>query len=211
MLRASGGLEGSPKPVEREAYPSERRPPRTTMRPFSLLLLPFPLPTNPLPTTNPLLALASASPTPAWPSTPPGTVLKIRTAPLLNRTTGNALTAYQILYRTTDSQHDASWAVTMLLVPVRQARCSPTTTPLCVHATLDGVRAVMQVATAFGLRMAAAKVALWWGAGERVGGRAGGGVCAQAGVALGGLAPNVTSVTDYINGGECAGLVPAGT
>lgn len=73
------------------------------------------------------------------------------------------------------------------------------------------VRAVMQVAGAFGLRMAAAKVALWRGAGERVGGRAGGGVCAQAGVALGGLAPNVKSVTDYINGGECAGLVPAGT
>lgn len=155
------------------------------MRPFSLLLLPFPLPTNPLPTTNPLLALASASPTPAWPSTPPGTVLKIRAAPLLNRTTGNALTANQILYRTTDSQHNASWAVTTLLVPVRQARCSPTTTPLCAHATLDGVRAVVQVARAFGLRMAAAKVALWRGAGER----------------------------DRLHqrGGECAGLVPAGT
>lgn len=125
------------------------------MRPFPLLLPLFHL-VHPLPTTNQLIALASASaspipPTPLppsldpwyrapstpWASTPPGTVLKIRAAPLLNRTIGNALTAYQILYRTTDSQHDASWAVTTILVPVWQARCSTTTTHLCAHAVLS--------------------------------------------------------------------------
>ena len=85
------------------------------------------------------------------------------------------------------------------------------------HATLDSVRAVMQVAGVFGLRMDVAKVALWgysggalaseWAA-ELAGGYAP--KLAIAGVALGGLTPNVTSVTDYINGGECAGLIPAG-
>lgn len=128
------------------------------MRPLpSLLLLSLFHVVHPLLTTDQLLALADASPladasssplpptldpwyrapsTP-WATTPPGTVLKIRAAPLLNRTIGNALTAYQILYRTTDSQHDASWAVTTLLVPVWQARCSSSTPHLCAHAVLS--------------------------------------------------------------------------
>ncbi|KAK0750914.1 secretory lipase-domain-containing protein [Schizothecium vesticola] len=273
------------------------------MRPLLslLLLFPlFPLPVLPLPTANQLLALADAAPiltsspyplppsldpwyrapdAVAWQPTPPGTVLKVRAAPFLNRTIGNALTAYQILYRTTDSQHDPSWAVTTLLVPVWQARCSTTATHLCAHAvlsyqipydtcnvdaspsyglnvvgepygeirdalglgwfvsvpdyegplasyaaglqaghaTLDSVRAVMQVAGVFGLRMDVAKVALWGYSGGALASEWAAELAGQyapklviAGVALGGLTPNVTSVTDYINGGECAGLIPAG-
>lgn len=85
------------------------------------------------------------------------------------------------------------------------------------HATLDGVRAVMQVAGAFGLRTAVAKVALWGYSGGALASEWAAELAGQyapklaiAGVALGGLTPNVTSVTDYINGGECAGLIPAG-
>ncbi len=39
-----------------------------------------------------------------WTSIDPGTVLKIRPAPLLNLTVANALLAYQLLYRSTDSR-----------------------------------------------------------------------------------------------------------
>ena len=213
-----------------------------------------------------------------WQETDPGQVLKIRQAPRLNTTVGNAMAAYQILYRSTDSQYNAAWDVTTLLIPWWQYRCQASAPHLCAHAllsyqlpydtcnvdaspsyglhagepygeiadalglgwfvsvpdyegplasyaaglqsghaTLDGVRAVLQVAGLFGLRMDVAKVALW--------GYSGGALASEwaaelaghyaprlklAGVALGGLTPNVTSVTDYINGGECAGLVPAG-
>ncbi|KAM7203391.1 Secretory lipase domain containing protein [Naviculisporaceae sp. PSN 640] len=209
----------------------------------------------------------------------PGQVLKIRPAPgSLNLTVGNLLTAYQILYRSIDSQYNPTFDVTTLFIPLWQARCSSSSAHLCAHAilsyqipydtcnvdaspsyglhvgdpygeisdalglgwfvsvpdyegplasyaagvqaghaTLDGVRAVLQVAGYFGLRMDIAKVALW--------GYSGGALASEwaaelqsayapklkiAGMALGGLTPNVTSVTEYINGRVCAGLIPAG-
>ncbi|KAI1397370.1 LIP-domain-containing protein [Hypoxylon fuscum] len=51
-------------------------------------------------------------------ATAPGTVLRIRSAPG-NVTTviGNTAAAYNILYRTTDSRYQPSWAVTTVLVP----------------------------------------------------------------------------------------------
>lgn len=48
----------------------------------------------------------------------PGAVLRVRPAPgNLTVTTGNASAVYNILYRTTDSRYNASWAVTTLFVP----------------------------------------------------------------------------------------------
>lgn len=47
----------------------------------------------------------------------PGTVFKVRSAPRLTTTITNVSDAYNILYRTTDSQYQASWAVTTLLLP----------------------------------------------------------------------------------------------
>jgi len=69
-----------------------------------------------------------------WWNYPPGTVLKIRRAPLLNYTVGNAMAAYQILYRSTDSQYNAAWDVTTLFIPWWQYRCSATTAHLCQFA-----------------------------------------------------------------------------
>ena len=68
----------------------------------------------------------------------PGQVLKIRQAPgYLNLTVGNALVAYQILYRSTDSQYNPTFDVTTLFIPLWQYRCSPNTTSLCAHAVLS--------------------------------------------------------------------------
>ncbi|CAF3471985.1 unnamed protein product [Fusarium graminearum] len=48
----------------------------------------------------------------------PGTVLRLRPAPgNLTSIVGNCSAIYNILYRTTDSQYKASWAVTTLYVP----------------------------------------------------------------------------------------------
>ena len=85
------------------------------------------------------------------------------------------------------------------------------------HATLDSVRAVLQVAGHFGLRMDVAKVALWGYSGGALASEWAAELAGQyapklqiAGVALGGLTPNITSVTDYINHSQSAGLIPAG-
>ncbi|KAI1394351.1 LIP-domain-containing protein [Hypoxylon trugodes] len=48
----------------------------------------------------------------------PGEILRIRSAPgNLTSIIGNATTAYNILYRTTDSRYQPSWAVTTLIIP----------------------------------------------------------------------------------------------
>ncbi|KAK4110254.1 LIP-domain-containing protein [Canariomyces notabilis] len=213
-----------------------------------------------------------------WTQTEPGQVLKIRQAPFLNWTVGNALRAYQLLYRSTDSQYNPAWDVTTLFIPRWQARCSPQTPHLCAHAvlsyqlpydtcnvdaspsyglhlgepygeiadalalgwfvavpdyegplasyaagvqaghaTIDGVRAVLQVGGLFGLRMDVTKVALWGYSGGALASEWAAELAVQyapkmkfAGIALGGLTPNVTGVTDFLNGKEGAGLIPAG-
>lgn len=53
-----------------------------------------------------------------WESTEPGTVLRVRPAPgNLTQIVGNSSAAYNILYRTTDSQYKPTWAVTTLFIP----------------------------------------------------------------------------------------------
>ena len=75
----------------------------------------------------------SSSPIPPsqdpWYTTPldfsdysPGAVLRLRSAPgNLTNVVGNCSAAYNILYRTTDSRYNASWAVTTLFVPEAEA------------------------------------------------------------------------------------------
>ncbi len=212
-----------------------------------------------------------------WDQTDPGDVLKIRLAPLLNLTVGNAMVAYHIMYRSTDSEYNPSWAVTTLFIPWWQYRCTAVSPTLCAHAvlsyqlpydsanvdaspsyallagepfgeisdtlslgwfvnvpdyegplasygagvqaghaTLDSVRAVLDVGGYFGLRLQAAKVALWGYSGGALASEWASELAVQyaprlqiAGMALGGLTPNITSVANYINGGECAGLLPS--
>lgn len=54
-----------------------------------------------------------------WEWSTPGTILRLRTAPgnLTSVVVSNASAAYHILYRTTDSHYQPSWAVTTLFVP----------------------------------------------------------------------------------------------
>ncbi|KAB5545811.1 lipase 1 [Coniochaeta sp. 2T2.1] len=50
---------------------------------------------------------------------PPGAVLRIRSAPgNLTSISGNCSATYNVLYRTTDSQYNPTWAVTTVFVPV---------------------------------------------------------------------------------------------
>ena len=212
-----------------------------------------------------------------WDQADPGDVLKIRLAPLLNLTVGNAMVAYHIMYRSTDSEYNPSWTVTTLFIPWWQYRCTTASPTLCAHAvlsyqlpydsanvdaspsyallagepfgeisealslgwfvnvpdyegplasygagvqaghaTLDSVRAVLDVGGYFGLRLQAAKVALWGYSGGALASEWASELAVQyaprlqiAGMALGGLTPNITRVANYINGGECAGLLPS--
>lgn len=58
------------------------------------------------------------SPTDGWESATPGQVLRVRIAQgQLEQTVDGLGAAYNILYRTTDSNAEPSWAVTTLLIP----------------------------------------------------------------------------------------------
>ncbi|KAI0173028.1 lipase 1 [Hypoxylon sp. FL1284] len=50
-------------------------------------------------------------------SSPPGTVLRVRTVPGDPAVFGNAAAAYHILFRTTGSRYQPTWAVTSLITP----------------------------------------------------------------------------------------------
>jgi hypothetical protein len=50
-------------------------------------------------------------------NTVPGAVLRVRIAPGLAKAIANCSAAYNILYRTTDSNYKPAWAVTTLLIP----------------------------------------------------------------------------------------------
>lgn len=54
----------------------------------------------------------------AYDGVPPGTILRVRSAPGLVKAIANCSAAYNILYRTTDSNYKPSWAVTTLLFPL---------------------------------------------------------------------------------------------
>lgn len=55
---------------------------------------------------------------PNFESTPPGTILRIRSAPgNITSVVTSTSAAYHLLYRTTDTRYRPSWAVTTLLVP----------------------------------------------------------------------------------------------
>ncbi|CAG7564339.1 unnamed protein product [Fusarium equiseti] len=52
-----------------------------------------------------------------WQTKQPGDVLRIRSVPILTEIVANSAAAYHILYRSTDSKNDPSWAVTTLFIP----------------------------------------------------------------------------------------------
>ena len=198
----------------------------------------------------------------------PGAILRLRRAlGNLSSITGNCSSVHNMLYRTTNSLYQPSWAVTTLFTPV--SRSGPTTTLLSYqipynsadvdvspsyslyddvqslaviaaalgrgwyvnipdfegplasftlgvqegHATLDSIRAALD--SRLGLD-ADTNYAMW--------GYSGGSLASEwaaelqeqyapelnfAGVALGGLVPNVTSILETITGTIWAGLIPS--
>jgi hypothetical protein len=72
-----------------------------------------------------------------WEAAAPGAVLRVRRAPYLALTLANVLSAWHILYRTTDSARNATWAVTTLLVPQRHYRCRAAEEDACAHSLLS--------------------------------------------------------------------------
>jgi hypothetical protein len=52
-----------------------------------------------------------------WQTKQPGDVLRIRGVPILTEIVANSSAAYHVLYRSTDSKNDPSWAVTTLFIP----------------------------------------------------------------------------------------------
>ncbi len=77
------------------------------------------------------------TPPEGWGAKQPGTVLRIRKAPLLQYAVANTLAVYHILYATTDSGSHPTWAVTTLFVPASQSRCSNAAQATCAHALLS--------------------------------------------------------------------------
>jgi hypothetical protein len=68
-------------------------------------------------------------------SAAPGALLRVREAPgNLTSVIQNCSAAYNILYRTTDSQYQPAWAVTTLFVPLSQ----PNTTSIASNSTSPG-------------------------------------------------------------------------
>jgi len=202
----------------------------------------------------------------------PGTILRIRHAPgNLTAITGNCSSAYNILYRTTDTRYQPSWAVTTLFIPLSYHTSHNTSSRLLSyqlpynsvdvdaspsyalhsqiptspdipsvlgrgwfvrvpdfkgplasfaagvqegHAVLDSLRAAFSA----GLSVShESRYAMW--------GYSGGSIASEwaaelqvqyapelnfAGMAIGGLVPNVTSTLSAASGGLFAGLFPAG-
>lgn len=54
---------------------------------------------------------------PGYKHAAPGEILRVRSALGLTKVVPNCMAAYNILYRTTDSNYKPAWAVTTLLVP----------------------------------------------------------------------------------------------
>jgi pimeloyl-ACP methyl ester carboxylesterase len=72
-----------------------------------------------------------------WEATQPGEVLKFRTSTYNPISISNCLNTFQILYRTTDTHGNASWAVSTVFVPYLQYRCSTATPELCAHGVVS--------------------------------------------------------------------------
>jgi hypothetical protein len=73
-----------------------------------------------------------------WTLTSPGTVLKVRASPYKEINIGHCIDTFQVLFRTTDTHQNASWAVTTVFIPSSQAACNLTSNPdACAHGIVS--------------------------------------------------------------------------
>ena len=70
-------------------------------------------------------------------NTAPGTILRIRSAPGNLTKIFSASAVYNILYRTTDSNYHASWAVTTLFIPATNANSSSSPLPAALTGSAN--------------------------------------------------------------------------
>ncbi|KAN0110693.1 LIP domain containing protein [Hyaloscypha variabilis] len=73
-----------------------------------------------------------------WTLAPLGTALKVRASPYKQINIGHCIDTFQILYRTTDTHNNASWAVTTVFIPESNTNCNLTTNPeACAHGIVS--------------------------------------------------------------------------
>lgn len=73
------------------------------------------------------------SPPSGWEMKSPGTAMKVRYSPYRNISIGACIDTFQVLYRTTDTNDNASWAVTTVFIPESHAQCSSAHPEKCKH------------------------------------------------------------------------------
>ena len=85
----------------------------------------------PVPTQDPWY-----SPPSDWESKSPGTMLSVRYSSYRNISIGACIDTFQVLYRTTDTNNNASWAVTAVFIPEGHAECSAAHPEKCSHGVV---------------------------------------------------------------------------
>ena len=72
-----------------------------------------------------------------WQTKPLGAVLKTRPHAYPTINIRNCLDTFQMLYRTSNSHGEASWAVSTIFVPATHANCSSTSPERCAHGVVS--------------------------------------------------------------------------
>jgi hypothetical protein len=85
----------------------------------------------PVPTQDPWY-----NPPSDWETKLPGTAMKVRYSPYRNISIGACIDTFQVLYRTTDTNSNASWAVTTVFIPEGQAECNAAHPEKCKHGVV---------------------------------------------------------------------------
>ncbi|KAN0089549.1 Secretory lipase domain containing protein [Hyaloscypha variabilis] len=85
----------------------------------------------PVPTQDPWYSAPSD-----WETKSPGTPLRVRYSPYRNISIGACIDTFQVLYRTTDTNNNASWAVTTVFIPESQLNCSASSPENCSHGVV---------------------------------------------------------------------------
>ncbi|KAI0156614.1 LIP-domain-containing protein [Xylariaceae sp. FL1272] len=126
----------------------------------------------------------------------PGAILRIRTDPSNITAVVSAAAAYNILYVTTDTNYQPSWAVTTFLGPQASFALGPHEG----HAVLDSIRAVLS-SQHFHATPETSHIAMWGYSGGSIASTFAAELHASyapeleiAGMAIGGLVPNATEV-----------------
>jgi Secretory lipase len=82
----------------------------------------------PVPSQDPFFVPADG-----WEDKSPGDVLKLRKSAYKTINIGNVIDTFQVQFRSTDTNNNASWATTTVFIPASHEGCSTTKPELCSH------------------------------------------------------------------------------